>query len=121
MRADALGCERWQGFGRLFDRATNKTVDAESRERLLESVKEDKILGATPSHQWFENVRSARPNGAVARLIAFAYQAHRGRTTPSNSAHAQMGSLVSARSGVVEEQQQSVIAPALGHTWIGGL
>ena len=116
MRADALCCERWQGFGCLFDRAMDKTVDAEARERLIESVKKDKILCATASHQWLENVRGARPNGTPARLVAFAYETHCGRTTPSNIAQAQMGSLVSARASVVEKQQQSVIAPAPGRT-----
>src|SRR5690349_19454400 len=44
MRTDAVCCERWQGFGRLFDCTMNKTVDAESRGRLIEAIKEHKIL-----------------------------------------------------------------------------
>src|SRR5436309_2869931 len=104
MWADPLRGERWQMLARLCGSATNEAIDAETRQRLMDSVKEHPILCGTPSDKRFEYVRGARPNGTPARLGAFAHEPHRGRMTPSNIAHAQMGSLVSACSGVVEEQ-----------------
>src|ERR1700737_1152578 len=90
MRTDPLCRKRRQDLARLGDRATNEAIDAETRQRLMQSVKEDQILCSTPSDERFENVRGARPKGAPARLVAFAHEAHRGRTAPSNIAHAQM-------------------------------
>ena len=76
MRTDPLSGERRQDLARLCDRATNEAIDAETRQRLMQSVKEDQILGGTPSDKRFEHVRSTRPNGTPARLVAFPEQAH---------------------------------------------
>jgi len=44
MRADPLRCERRQCRTRPCDSTADKTVYAETRQRLIESVKEDEIL-----------------------------------------------------------------------------
>ena len=53
MRTDPLCRERWQGLARLCDGATNEVIDPETRQRLMESIEEDKILGATLGHERF--------------------------------------------------------------------
>src|SRR5260370_41317519 len=88
----------------------NDGIDTEPCKRLIEPVKEHEVLAGMSGNERFQNVRGTRPNGTPACLVTFAHQPYRGRGAPGDVTHGQMSSLVSARPGVIEEQQQSVIS-----------
>ena len=82
MWADLLCRERWQYLTRLCDGAADKAVYSETRQRLIEAIKEDKILGSAPSNERFKFISSECPNGAPAGLVALADQMNSGRAYP---------------------------------------
>ena len=92
-------------------------VDAVACDRIAEPVEEDGLVGRTVAHKRAERVDSRRPKWAAAYLAALASELHVAKLvgTQVQIGDQQRRGLGDASPGVVEEQQERMIAaPLLG-------
>jgi hypothetical protein len=88
----------------LIDGATDKAINAESRQWFSATVEKDELLGVASSDKRLEHIDGALPNGAGATLVTFANQTHCGRAAPGDGVNRHVRSFLHARTSVVEEQ-----------------
>ncbi len=121
MRTDALAAHGGHGFGGARRGPRDESVYAVAGDRTAVDIEEDRRFpGAVEPRfeQLAQHLGGAGPQRAGADLAALAVEAH-GAGVGSKIDHGDPGGLGGARTGVVEEQQQRVVAPALGTGPVG--
>ena len=113
--ADALAAQGGHGLGGLPCGAHDEPVDAEAGGRAAVDVEEDRRLWRAVearSEQFAQYLGGVWPERAGADLASLAVEAH-GADVGGEVRHGDAGGFGGTRAGVVEEQQQRVVAPAL--------
>jgi len=122
MGAHALRLQRGSRFGGLPHRARDQVVNAEAGHWLTANVAEDQFVSRAIeacAEQLAKNLRGVRPQRTCAGLATLPEEAHRRCGVERDGADGEFGSFGGASAGVVEEQEQSVIALALRASAIG--
>lgn len=77
VRADPLCLHGWNLIACHFGVVGDETVEAESRHRLVRTIKEDDLVGAPPNKQLIEQGQDHRPEWTHPDLVAFPMDPHR--------------------------------------------
>ncbi len=124
MGAYSLCCQSRHRFRHSFDVAFNHRMNAKSRDGLTTSIQKD-VLGWSPRlDRCAELACRMRPQWTEALLIAFAVDLHvrmipMGRMCELKIADAHVCRFICANTGVVQEQEEQVVAAALRGVSIG--
>ena len=110
---DALRLERRHPRGRPSDEAFNDGINAEPGQALTSHVQkywDFRRAIETITEEFAENLRGMVPQRAQTHLSSFSQDANGGGATEIQRASGEMRRLIRAGAGVVQEQEQRVVA-----------
>ncbi len=126
MGAHTFLCDRWQLRRHLSGVAFDQRMNSVSRDRLPPSVKEYMLRCVSTVNEREQIHNRSPPQRATTRLVSFSAQDNgrsfvirAGNQVEIGDSH--VSHFVGARSGIVQEQKDSIISAALGRALIGRL